>query len=243
MNFYVDSPYNTMSSKTASKPIVLPESVNKKILEVLPKIEKAQKFLRKNPKRISTSPQVFEIAPEEDIYLNEGWEIKFIVTKKPPVGASLDYREQEKTLYISTNWQPNFKGIYHELVHAMDPKARPGSEGYIQRDPDTYFQEEPGGYYKVPEEIDAIQSSMINRIIEFSKTLNNKQKQKYISDIVAWLKSPDKAKIPPVFYTWGASEWLAEPKLRKQFLKRVYWALEEVKEPEEAEIEVEEVEE
>ena len=221
-----------MSSKTASKPIVLPESVNKKIQEAIPKIEKAQKFLANKPNRISTSPELFEITPEEDIYLKQGWNVKFIVTKKTPVGALLDYREQEKTLYISTNWKPDFKGLYHEIVHAMDPKARPGYEGYIQRDPDTYFTEEPGGYYKVPEEIDAIQSAMINRIQEFSKTLNEKQKQIYINDIIKWLKNPDKAKIPLILYSWGASEWLREPKLRRQFLKRIYWTLDKIREPE-----------
>ena len=230
MNLHFDSPYNF---KTASNPIVLPESITDKIKALIPKIKKTQEFLSEHPDREARTAGFFEISPEEDIYLNEGWIVRMIVTKKPPVGAPLDYREQEKTLYINQTWKPSYMGIYHEMVHALDPKARPGYEGYIQRDPDTYFTEEPGGYFKVPEEIDAIQSSYAHKVVEYGKYYHKQDEEltfdEYIEELRNWLQSPDTSKMPSAIRGGsGIYIWMKEPKLRKQFLKRMHWALQQL---------------
>ena len=244
MNLHIDSPYNINLYKTAANPIVIPESLREKIKALLPKIASAQKFLNKTPKRKSKTAAILEISPEEDIYLHEGWSVQMLVMKKTPQNASLDYWEQEKTLFISTYWVPNYYSIYHEIIHALDPKARPGHEGYIQRDPKTYFMTHPGGYLSVPEEIDAIQSSLVERIINIGKLYKtqddkslrdqNAYKKKldfnqYVNEIQTWLRSPDTTELPYALRTaWGIEKWLKDPKLRKQLLSRIYWALQQL---------------
>ncbi len=240
MNIYIDSPYEI---KFASKPIVVPLSLSDKIKKLIPKIQQTSDYLRKTPKRKTKLAAILEITPEEDIYVHEGWIIKMLVTTKPPVGAILDYREQENTLYIASWWRPNYNHLYHEVIHALDPKARPGNKAYIQRDPNTYFLETPGGYYKVPEEIDAIQSSIASKIIEIgekykqddilAKEKGSKRKStfnRYLNDLDKWLKAPDKAYTPDSLFEFGDSIkiWLKDPKLRKQLLNRIYWAYQQL---------------
>jgi len=235
MSIHIDTPYLINLYKLSGNPIVLPESLTAKLKSIMTKIERARTYLSKHPERKSKTAAFLEITPEEDVYLHEGWTVKLLVTKNPPVGASLDYREQEKTLYISANWTPNYRSMYHEVVHALDPKARPGYKGYIQRDPDTYFQTTP--YFKVPEEIDAIQSSIANEIVETGNFLKNQSDEQssvkydqYVNEIRTWLQAPETAPTPSAFMGIIRSEssWLGEPNLRKQFLKRIYWALKQI---------------
>ena len=126
MNLYIDSPYNINLYKKVAKTIVLPDSLQEKIKKLLPKIERTHDFLKTNKNTASKTAAIFIISPEEDIYLHEGWTIRMIVTKRPPQKANLDYRERDGILYIAYSWRPNFNDIYHEIVHAIDPKARQG---------------------------------------------------------------------------------------------------------------------
>ena len=52
----------------------------------------------------------------------------------------------------------------------------------------------------------------------------------YVDEIRTWLQSPDKAPTPSALkgMSSGMYSWMNDPALRKQFLRRIYWALKQI---------------
>lgn len=111
--------------------------------------------------------------------------------------------------------------IYHEFVHAYDPKFRKMKQNVGQT----------GGFQnaKSPVELDGFMSGKIYDAYRRMMAMDDSQKRKAVQDIMNWLKNPkqhnpelDPYSVPAIFD--GLAHWhlYDDPKIWRQFSQRVY---------------------